>query len=122
MNKKRILKRLVLLIFAILVVNVIAMKLYWYTSIWWFDMPMHFTGGFFLGLLGVYLFSLEEYTVISLYKIFLFVLAVGIGWEVFEILVNEISHGPFYILDTISDVFFDVSGGLSAILYLCQKK
>ena len=122
MGKKQILKRLVVMIFSILVFNFIAMKLYWYTSIWYFDMPMHFAGGFFLGMLGIYIFSLESFLISNFYKIFLFVLVIGIGWEVFEVLVNHISHNPFYILDTVSDVFFDISGGLSAILYLCQKK
>ncbi len=121
MNKEKLLKRMTFMVFFIFIVNFLAMKFYWYSSLWWFDMPMHFLGGFFLGMLGIYILSLKDFNFSEFLKIFLFVLVIGIGWEVFEVLVNQISHNPFYILDTISDIFFDVSGGLSAILYLCQK-
>ncbi len=103
-------------VFFVLGVNIIALHFYWYTSLWWFDMPMHFLGGFFIGLFGFY-FLPDKFL-----KVFLFVFLVGIGWEVFEVLVDKnISHNPFNLLDTLSDVFFDLSGGLSAIMYLWRK-
>ncbi|MES2416531.1 MAG: hypothetical protein V4504_02435 [Patescibacteria group bacterium] len=121
MNKEKLLKRMALMVFFIFIVNFLAMKFYWYSSLWWFDMPMHFLGGFFLGMIGLYLLLPKDFSSAYVFKLFLFVLVVGAGWEVFEIIVNQISSNPFYILDTISDIFFDVSGGLSAILYLCRK-
>lgn len=55
-------------------------------------------------------------------KIGLGVLFIGSAWEVFEIIFNNIIAGnQFDILDTTSDIFFDLSGGLCAILYLWKK-
>jgi hypothetical protein len=117
MERKEILKRMAQVVFFIFILNTVAKLLYWYTSVWWFDMPMHFLGGFFLGFFVVYVFSLKD-----VYKIFLYILIIGIGWEVFELIFNNIIAGqPFIVLDTFSDICFDLSGGLSAILYLCQK-
>ena len=43
----------------------------------------------------------------------------GAGWEVFEIIFNNIIAGnSFDLPDTLSDIFFDLSGGLCAILYI----
>jgi hypothetical protein len=81
-------------------------------------MPMHFLGGFWLGLVFIYLFPLQDLSFKSILKISLFLLLVGIGWEVFEIFTkNYITQNPFNALDTISDIFFDLAGGASAIFY-----
>ena len=49
-------------------------------------------------------------------------LIVGIGWEVYEILVNTLmAENLFNYLDTISDISFDLSGGLFAILYFLRR-
>jgi hypothetical protein len=98
------------------------MKFYWYSSIWYFDMPMHFLGGVWLGLASIYLFSLKDDSLRSIFKIFFIVLLVGIGWEVFEIFVNKFTiQDPFNFLDTVSDIFFDLSGGCFAILYFIKR-
>lgn len=124
MEKKEILRKMFTTIFLILAVNFFAMKLYWYTSIWWFDIPMHFFGGFFLGLLYIYLFELKisDFSYREFLKGFLFILIVGLGWEIFEIIFYNILNGAkFIMIDTLSDICFDVSGGLSAIIFLWRK-
>ena len=78
MNKEKLLKRMTLMVFFIFVINFLAMKFYWYSSLWWFDMPMHFLGGFFLGMLGIYILSLKDFNFFEFLKIFLLVLVVGI--------------------------------------------
>jgi hypothetical protein len=109
--------------FFIFLVNFLANKFYWYFSIWWFDMPMHFLGGFWIGLAFVFLFPPKDSSMTSVFKIIFFVLLIGVGWEVFEIFFNNyLAQNPFNMLDTISDVFFDLSGGLCAILYLWRKQ
>ena len=98
------------------------MKFYWYSSIWYFDMAMHFLGGFWLGLASLYLFPLKDTSFKSILKIFLLVLLVGVGWEIFEVIVDRVITGNlFNTLDTISDICFDLAGGLSAILYFIKK-
>ena len=124
MDRKRLLKRILYLIFFILVANFIADKFYWYFSIWYFDMIMHFLGGFWLGLAYLYFFPLKTLSFNfsqSIYKILVFVFLVGLGWEVFELLFNNIiAQNPFNLLDTSSDIFFDLAGGVFAILYFLK--
>lgn len=126
MERKKLLKHLLYLVLFIFVVNFIANKFYWYYSVWYLDMIMHFLGGFWLGLVSLYFFSskiLPSYSFLLFLKILLFVLLVGLGWEVFELLFNNIvAQNPFNILDTSSDLFFDLSGGLCAILYIWKKQ
>lgn len=130
MDSKKILKVLACLIFFILVVNFLAYKFYWYSIIWYLDMIMHFLGGFWLGLAYIWFFNPSESLKLRLgskvfdvvFKILLFVFLFGFGWEVFEILINDvITQNPFNFLDTISDLCFDLSGGLCAILYVWKK-
>jgi len=121
MDRKKLTKRLVYLILFIFVVNLLANKLYWYYSIWCFDMLMHFLGGFWVGLLFLY-FSPIQKDLNSVVRILLFVLFVSIGWEIYEVLVNDlIARNPFNFLDTMSDIFFDLSGGACAILYYFKR-
>ena len=46
MDRKRLFKIAAYLIATLFLLNYAATKLYWYSSIWWFDMPMHLLGGF----------------------------------------------------------------------------
>jgi hypothetical protein len=123
MERKNLFKRLALLILFIFAVNFLANKFFWYSSIWYLDMIMHFLGGLWVGLFAFYIFKGETISFHLILKILLFVLFVGIGWEVYEILVDKVvTQNSFNILDTSSDLFFDLSGGLYAILYLWIKK
>ncbi len=123
MDRKKLFKILAYLIILIFLINFIAGKLYWYFSIWWFDMSMHFTGGFWLGLAMTWLLYTVDLSPKFVLKIILSVLLFGVLWEIFEILVNNIiAQNPFSLLDTISDIFFDLSGGFCAILYLWRKQ
>ena len=50
----------------------------------------------------------------------LFVLTVGLSWELFEVIIESASIAePDYLLDTIADIFVDIAGALFAyILFL----
>jgi len=132
MDRKKLVKILLSLIFLILVFHSLGNKLYWYSAIWYFDMIMHFLGGLWIALLGFYLFlsknqsfrlsSEPKALAGAIIKILLFVLLVGVGWEVFEISVNDVlARNPFNALDTFSDIFFDLSGGTLATLYFFKR-
>lgn len=98
------------------------MKFYWYSSIWWFDMPMHLLGGFWVGLAVIYLLSLKEFNLSFILKVLIGVLFIGFFWEIFEILVDKnISQNPFNTLDTVSDMFFDLAGGGLSIVYFLKR-
>ncbi len=122
MTRKKLSIRVGSLVLFIFLVNFLAMKFYWYSSIWWFDMPMHFMGGLWLGLVFVWFFWGQEFNYKLVLKIILGVLIVGISWEVFEVLLNNYTiRDPFSTLDTISDVCFDLAGSFFAILYSLKK-
>jgi len=122
MDRKKLFIRLALLILFIFVLNFIATKLYWYSSIWWFDMPMHFLGGFWIGLALLWLLPIDEPSVKQVFKIMFGVLLIGTAWELFEIVVNNIfAQNPFDLIDTTSDILFDVSGGFASIVYFCSR-
>ena len=118
-DRRKISRILVYLIFFIFITHFVATKLYWYSAIWWLDMLVHFLGGFWLGLVFLYFFPLQDKSFRSICKIFLPVFFIGIGWEVFEILVNDvIAQNLFDVMDFTSDLFFDLAGGFCAILYI----
>ena len=126
MDRKRLLKHLVFLVFFIFIANLLAQQFYWYFSIWYFDMFMHFLGGFWVGLVFLWFFSRESTSLEPflqlIFKVIFAVLMVGILWEIFEISIDKIIiQNPFNALDTFSDIFFDLTGGLVAVLYFFKK-
>ena len=119
---RKFLVRLICLIFLIFILNYLAMKFYWYSSMWYFDMPMHFLGGIWLALALSWFFKIKEISLSLVIKIIFGVLIIGVLWEIFEIIVNNYTtQNPFNLLDTLSDIFFDLSGGCFAILYFLKK-
>ena len=121
-NRKKLLKRIAFLIVAISVFNFLAMKFYWYFSIWWLDMLMHLLGGIWLGLGLIFLFKTKDFSIYSIVKITLGVLVIGISWEIFEILVDKATtQNSFNALDTFSDICFAFAGGFISMLYF-QKR
>ena len=109
--------------FFIFVLYLVGISLYLDYTTWWFDMVMHFLGGFWEGLFFIWFFSPRDSSPRSLLKVFLFVLVVGVIWEFFQIYVNNyIAKYPFDTMDTISDVCFDLAGGAFAVFYFFKKR
>jgi hypothetical protein len=122
MDSKKLLKYIALLILFIFLLNFLANQFYWYYTIWYFDIIMHFLGGYWVGLLAAYLFAWDAPTAPSVLKILGFVLLVGVGWEFFEIFSDKIaSVNYFFLSDTLSDILFDFLGGTGALLFLFKK-
>ena len=121
MQRSRLLKHLVLLMFFIFFTNEIALKLHWYYSLAWFDMAMHFLGGFWIGLFFLYIFNYFFHPKPVFWKQFigvlLFVFLFGVFYEIFEFFLDIIAREAWSLTDTSSDVFFDLFGGVSAVYY-----
>lgn len=124
--------RLLGLIVFIFAVNLLAMKFFWYISIWWFDMPMHFLGGVFLGFLYVVLgtfikssFFANPATILTrknIIQFMVFVFVVGFLWELYEIGVARITFGDLGTpVDSLSDLFFDLAGGLFSYILILRN-
>jgi len=122
MDSKKLLIRIVFLVLIIFLLNYLAMKFYWYYSIWYFDILMHFLGGIWLGFAFLYLFSIEKITFNLILKILFVTLLIGIGWEIFEILIDNFITGKYFnYLDTISDLLFDLAGSLFVVFYFLKR-
>ena len=121
-DRKKLSRLILSLIIFIFFSNYLALKFYWYYTIWYSDMVMHFLGGFWLGLVVVYIDSPKKLSLTSVFRILIFVFLIGLSWEVFEIFTyNNITNIPLNILDTSSDILFDLAGGLYAIFYFFRK-
>ena len=117
MDGKNLQKRLAFLIVLIFTLNFLANIFHWYYTIWFFDMFMHFLGGFWVGLLIFYLRH-AEFSGRTLVWMLVWALAIGIGWEIYQFFLDQtISHKSFDALDTFSDLFFDLAGIAAVILY-----
>ncbi|MBY0376433.1 hypothetical protein K2P96_00455 [Patescibacteria group bacterium] len=122
MLKKKLLVRIVLLMFAMFLADRLAHNFFWYYTVWWFDMLMHFLGGLWVGLFFSYVFFGTIDTKRFIFKVIAYLFVVGVLWEIFEFATNNvIGHDPFNILDTVSDLFFDLAGGFFALFYITKK-
>lgn len=91
--------------------------MYLYYEIWWLDIPMHILGGLGVAMLA---FSSLKYQnkEISFAKIILFVMIIGVLWEIYEYLMHIISLKDWNgILDTIKDLFDDFLGASLVYFY-----
>jgi hypothetical protein len=107
---------------AVAVMHYLALTLYFYWTISWFDILMHLMGGFVIGLIGLFIllnFLGSEIIVnkkVSLILVLGFVLVIGLGWELWELFMNFTSVMEDQ-LDTVIDIVMDVIGGYFAFLY-----
>lgn len=119
----------------ILAIHALAIVSGWYANHLWFDIPMHFAGGFAIGMLALALRDslvgkLEFQTavppfwqaVVHLVGIVGAVAIVGIAWEWYEFIfdswVTTMSLGlrpaQMGLGDTMADLFLDLLGGATA--------
>jgi hypothetical protein len=94
----------------VLLLHLIAETLYWYSSIWYFDMILHFLGGMFI----VYLLSAFKLPMIPGIIIFFTIL---LGWEFFEFSLQHITFIQLVTpLDSLSDFLLGTAGGIYVLL------
>ncbi|MCX6735770.1 MAG: hypothetical protein NTZ13_01680 [Candidatus Parcubacteria bacterium] len=115
---------LLVLIATMAVLNFYAYKFHWYWEFWWFDMIMHTLGGIWVASFALwfrYLRPLLKEMVVpkktSIFLIaFISILLVGGGWELFEFSLDKlITFALHDSWNTVSDLFFDLSGGTLAV-------
>ncbi|KKT39663.1 hypothetical protein A2W54_01625 [Candidatus Giovannonibacteria bacterium RIFCSPHIGHO2_02_43_13] len=96
---------------------------------WWFDIIMHFLGGFWIYISARTLIKYFNFNMIGEHDgfysfiIFIgFVALTGVLWEFFELVLDRyLIHNGYSFLpgvyeDTLSDLFFDLLGGTIAFL------
>ncbi len=91
--------------------------------IWWYDIPLHFLGGLWIGLLAVYLYYYSGFfkSILTENRLFftmlISVIVVGALWEIFEYYTGLAFTVGNYTLDTVKDMFMDVLGGIVSYIY-----
>ena len=130
-------KIVLLLSIIILALHALALyQFYWYWTIPWFDMAMHAAGGFTAGIL-FFVLARNHVPIIFQAPPYAIIIAgvsvtalIGVGWELYEFLYDTfiIERNVNLLLqanvtDTLSDLFFDLLGGLiAALLFITSKK
>ena len=128
MFENSLFKKTFILLFVVGFLNYIASVFYLYWTVWWFNMVMHFLSG---GVVTMTTFLILRFfrkneTFSRLKIIFLAIASVfivGIAWEIFELSVGltSFSDGIWYVLDTVSDLILDLSGGFLGIFYALRS-
>jgi len=122
---------LLFLIFLIAILHFLATSFYWYWSIWWFDIPMHFLGGAWVAGVSLWLYFLSDYfkkNPVNKKKIFLIAILtaglIGFLWEVFEFSLSQlvVFNSLNSWMDTFSDFIMDILGAVGAALYFIVYK
>ena len=124
MNRKRLLKHLVFLMFFMFLADFLAHYFFWYSLISYFDVIMHTLGGFWVGMFFFYIFSMGNGVPRSgklFLRVVLCTLMIGLLWEFFEYVVfNIIAVTSWDGVDTSSDIFFDILGALFSCFYFSK--
>lgn len=101
-------------------------NLYW--EVWWFDLMMHFLGGFWIALSTLWLIYFSPFFEgkSKSFKVFLLsgivgAMLIGILWEIFEYATDSTYTAHNYILDTSTDLVADFIGGVVAVLYVYYR-
>jgi hypothetical protein len=101
-------------------IHFLAEAYFLYDAIRWLDIPMHFFGGVIVALA---IFAAVEngvrLPVDSATTVVLMVIAVAIGWEVFEWFAKEMNM-DVYVADTTLDLIMGTIGGYVGY-YLAQR-
>ena len=104
-----------LLVIAIAVLHLLAIQELYYWTIGWYDIMMHFLGGFWVAIFVLWFDSWHTLPIRpnTLFRIVGAVILVGILWEVYELVfgMTFVSDGG-YVMDTTQDFIMDAIGGV----------
>lgn len=114
----------ILVLFA--TVNILANLNYWYWTMRWLDMPMHFTGGAWLAGTAVWFRFYSGRLAGEMRGLFHVLLwgvgvavCVGVVWEIYEMVVSlAVGKDINAISDTLSDIFFDALGAFLVSVFM----
>ncbi len=97
---------------------------------WWYDIILHFLVSF-TGSLGIFWGMFDSGIVfrnrfanrgLMIAMVFVCVMAVGIGWEIFEYANGLLDNTEGYALDTFNDLVFDSTGAFLAAVLVTRKR
>ncbi len=103
---------------------------YFFWIFWWYDVVVHFlvgmTGGFSL-YWGFYHSGLIfrgpfKNQALSILLVFICVMSVAVGWEIFEYVNDITDSSEGYALDTVNDLILGGTGAILAGLFASRRK
>ena len=115
-------KTLFFLIVIVGFLNLLAVKFYFYWSIWWFDMMMHFLGGAWIAVVALWFFYFSGHfktkikTSRAVFIAITSAIIIGVLWEVYELIIG-LTLWPEDSFDTITDVVMDTLGAMFSYMY-----
>ncbi len=125
--RKPFFKEFLILSIVIAILHYISLKLYLYWTVSWFDILMHFLGGFLIAIFAIFiLYSFSDFENLKKHKIFVWslililTLSVGLTWELWEIFVG-FTNTLKDLGDTVLDLIMDLIGAFFAIIYSRKK-
>lgn len=101
----------------------LSVSLYFFWTLWWFDIVLHILGGMWVALIALWytrvrvLSSEKKAFAVALIASF----GIGVLWEVFEYVTGTTFAHDNYIFDTLSDLAADIAGGGIAFIYARKK-
>jgi hypothetical protein len=124
---------LAVFIIAIFIAHTLVLYLHWYSKFLWLDAFFHFLGGFWLAAAifhwgKKYTGLLSESRWILILAVVSLVSLIGVFWEFFEFgadmlfgLQNSPWRQQYGLADTLSDLFWDLIGGLLAAFLITRN-
>ena len=129
MVRKSFLNQIFALILIIAFLHITATIFHLYWSMWWYDLLVHFLGGFWVSLAGLWFVFFSGYTPLKVRKPFDIIatalvvsFSFGVLWELFEYVVGRDLIALNYVSDTSIDLVMDMAGALSGYLYFYFSK
>jgi len=124
MNRRHLMMLTALLV-VIAILHTLAFYFYWYYTVWWFDLVMHTLGGLLVGGTFAHFYVNMWNKQISVLGAFVVsitvVFAVGVGWEVFEFLLDKfLIRMQNDVFDTVTDLGLDIVGGFLGALLISK--
>lgn len=123
MLKDKLFVSLFILISLIASLHILALELYLYWLLWWFDILVHFLAGLWVGLMSLWIYYRSGFFIEpthSISRAFLVaafsIAVISILWEFYEIIIGV----PFeenYVQDTILDLVMDALGASIGFAY-----
>ena len=102
--------------------NQIALVFYFYWTLAWYDIMMHFLGGLTIGMFLICIFKIANIRTRSFLTIFLLAMFISVDWEIFEYVNDIINPTENYAVDTAYDLVMDALGITTAYLVTNARK
>jgi hypothetical protein len=130
LHKKKFLIELITCAILVASLHHLALNMFLYWTIDWFDIPMHFLGGATMAFLALYIFftsgifptivKLKNQKIVVFLFLVFFTLVIGLIWELWEIffVMSDVLSDR---ADTILDLIMDIVGAVFVYYYAFNK-